>query len=289
MMMKRFFRGTILVALIAVVLCARPSHAFSDADEIALGKTLKRELSERFGPALSPASPLSRRVARIGARFARLSTRHLPYSYRVLDSSQLNAFAVPGGSIFITRRLAEFCRNDAELASVLGHETGHLELRHAASRIEGLQNAQKFGRALGEQFFGRQFARSNADFIQGAALITYALWSRGYSRAQESRADDWGVHRMAQLGYDPRAVLSLFARVNRGRGESVLGFLASHPPMQDREARLNAQITREKLLALAQRAGGPRLWDALKPVFKPALAIPTPTLAAPTLAATQNN
>lgn len=264
--------------------------AVTQAEEIKLGSEMAREAPAMFGGVMPASSPLSQRVARIGRRFAKLSTRKgIPFSYQVLDNKKiLNAFAVPGGHIFITRRLVEFARNDAELAAVLGHETGHIEHRDTAQRIEGMKRAQHNAAVLSQRLLGKVYAQNSSGFFQVTSTIGYALLSLSYGREQESQADEAGARWMARLGYDPHAIVTLFEHMEQANHATASrSFFATHPPAALREERLSDLIEREHLMDVAQAAGGPRLWDT--PPAKTAAKLPakpsTPAATAPPQAA----
>lgn len=250
-----------------------PAHALTQREEIELGERVARDVIKKQGPVLPANAPAARRVARIGARFARLSARRgIPFSYRVLDDDQvLNAFAAPGGPVFITRRLLEWTRNDAELAAILGHETAHIEHRHIGQRVEKQEAAQKKARKIGEKYFGARATRAHQRFLRGATNIAFSVWSVGYGRENELQADQTGTRWMSRLGYDPRAAVRNLVHLRGGKQTGTAErYFSTHPPTEEREGRLQTQIKRENLLQIAQENGGPNLSD-----------VPAPTAATP--------
>jgi predicted Zn-dependent protease len=108
----------------------------SEKEEIEAGRQVAVQARQEYGGSLPANNPMSIRVRALGQKFARLSTRkNIPYSYEVLNNDKvLNAFAAPGGPVFVTRKLVQTTSNDAELAYVLGHETGHIEKMHIVKR-----------------------------------------------------------------------------------------------------------------------------------------------------------
>ncbi len=232
----------------------------SEADEIKAGQQVAVQSQKEYGRALPPSDPMARRVAAIGRKFAALSTRrNIPFSYTVLQNDKvLNAFAAPGGPIFVTTLLVRTTSNDAELAYVLGHETGHIEMRHIAKSVE---KQQKIGLAAG--VLGAVLG-SRGGAVPGAMMnATYALWQSGYSRSQESQADAVGVRFMSRLGYDPRAAISMLHKLD-GAGQNPTGldkYLASHPAPAKRIVAVSKEIQDENLIEAARQNGGPRLSD----------------------------
>ena len=230
----------------------------SEKDEIRAGQQMKAQAEKQYGRALPTNDARQKRVTRIGMQFARLSTRkNIPYSYTVLQNNKvLNAFAGPGGPIFVTTKLLETTSNDAELAYVLGHETGHVQLRHIAKSVE---QQQKVGLGVGilGAILGGGGGRNNT--IGAIAGVGYTLWEKGYSRDDENQADAYGVESMAKLGYDPRAALSMLTKLGDGPDGTVDRALADHPTSKARRQKVSDLIAKDRLLDVAKRAGGPRL------------------------------
>ncbi len=250
------------VLALTVASWAPPAQAalfgVSEQEEIQAGQQSRAEAIKEYGQPLSSSDPRQIRVTRIGALFARQAQRKtIPYSYTVLQNDKvLNAFAAPGGPIFVTTKLISTAGNDAELAYVLGHETGHIENKHIVKSVE---KQQKVG--LGVGILGAILGGSRGGNIVGSiASVGYTLWSRGYSRDQESDADTYGVRAMSRLGFDPRAAVSMLGKLDSGGGGGLDKYLSTHPQPKDRQQRVSAQIQSENLVQVAQNAGGARLW-----------------------------
>lgn len=261
--MKTKSKWPFLALLLSLLPAFAPNTAhaalfgLSQQDEIAAGKEVTKQALKEYGGAMPANHPYSKRVRAIGAQLARLSTRKgIPYSYTVLnDTKVLNAFAAPGGPIFVTRKLVETASNDAELAYVLGHETGHIERKHIVKQVEQQQKAGLIVGILGA-LFGKG---GNSDAIGAIANVGWTALSRGYSRQDENEADAVGVRFMSQLGYDPRAALTMLSKLDTGGSGGVSKYLATHPAPKDRQTKVRAQIQNEKLVDVAKRHGGPRL------------------------------
>lgn len=252
-----FFGGALWLGL---ALTAPAAHAqfskISEQEEIQAGRQTAAQAQQQYGRALPASDPRQQRVSRIGALFAAQAERKgIPYSYTVLQNDTvLNAFAAPGGPVFVTTKLIATTSNDAELAYVLGHETGHIERKHI---VNAIAKQQKVGLAAG--LLGTILSRGRAGNLAAAATnVTYTLWQKGFSREQESDADTYGVRAMARLGFDPRAAVSMLGKL--GDGPEGLGkYLSDHPDSRKRQQDVSALIERERLQNLAQTAGGARL------------------------------
>lgn len=236
-----------------------PAHAqfgsISEQEEIRAGQQAAQQAIKEFGRPLPSNHPMSQRVRSIGARFARMSERRtIPYTYTVLQNDNvLNAFAAPGGPIFVTTKLLQTTANDAELAYVLGHETAHIDRKHI---VKSVAKQQKVGLAAG--ILGAILGRGKQGNIIGAAInITTNVWASGYSRDHESESDTVGVRWMSQVGYDPRFAVSMLGKLGSGGGGGISKYLSSHPAPKDRQNKVQQQIQKENLMDVARRAGGP--------------------------------
>lgn len=238
---------------------AAQAQGYTQREEIELGRRVSRDAEARFGGVMPARSRMARRVRRIGMAFGRLSSRRdIPYSYHVLnDRTILNAFAVPGGPVYITRKLVE-TTNDAELAYILGHETAHIDRRHTAQTMEKFKRVQNMTTAGGHYIA----SGSGRLMLQVASGVALAVWSIRYSRTLETEADLTGVRWMSRLGYDPRAAVQILQKVAVMRHTPKSDpYLSTHPAIPDREARILLLIRDEKLMEIARRNGGPRLQE----------------------------
>jgi len=175
----------------------------SEADEIALGRKESPNIIKQFGK-YSDAQ-LQTYVNEVGQRLARHSHRSdLKYHFTLLDSTEVNAFALPGGYIYITRGLLAYLNNEAELAAVLGHEIGHVTARHSVRQLSAAQ-AKELGYSITSLFVPelRNEGVKQLYDVMGTALI------RGYGREHELEADRLGAEYLARTGYDPEAMIGV--------------------------------------------------------------------------------
>jgi predicted Zn-dependent protease len=212
------------------------SEAEAVAAEQAVGRDLARAFLEQMEPDRDPAARehLEYLAARLTA--ARRDARH-GFRFLAVRSPEMNALALPGGYVFVTRRLIDLCSWDHdELAFVLGHEMGHVVKRHA---IERLMASTLFNGIVARLPVGGSVLRPHA-----AALLS-TLLNQGYSREQELEADAFGARSAAAAGFDPaggRRVLVCLAA--ESAAEPMLGgYFSSHPPLAERLRQLDTLTT----------------------------------------------
>ncbi|HEU4725884.1 MAG TPA: M48 family metalloprotease [Candidatus Eisenbacteria bacterium] len=187
-------------------------------------------------------------VDSIGQKLARVS--HLPnlkWHFRVLDSPVVNAFAIPGGYIYITRGIMAYVNSESQLAGILGHEIGHVTARHSAQQMTQQQLAG-IGLLAGAVFVDA-FRPYSGIAQQGLGILFLK-----YSRDHETQADELGIQYAMRAGYDPRTIPATYAtlkRISERSGSTLPNFLSTHPDPGDREVRTTQ-------LAQAAAGGAPR-------------------------------
>ncbi len=191
--------------------------------EIALGLGAAPRMADEFG-GLDPDENAQALVRKIGDRVvAKSIASTTPYKFQfhlLRDPQTVNAFALPGGPIFITRGLLTRLQNEAQLAGVLGHETGHVVARHSAEHMAKSQ--------LGQSIVGAIYVGSSDQYGRGQqaamlAAVANQMVQLKYGRQDELEADTLGVRVMSQAGYDPRAllgVMKILEEVSGGRRSS---------------------------------------------------------------------
>lgn len=218
----------------------------SESQEIQIGQQASQEAAQSIGLVEDPA--LQDYVQRIGAGLAARSERpNLPWSFRVVDDATPNAFALPGGYVFVTRGLLGVVNSEAELASVLGHEIGHVTARHSATQISRAQLAQ-IGLGVGSILFP-----GAAQQLGGLASGGLQLLFLSYGRDAERQADDLGFRYARSQGYDVREMADVFAalqRVGEAEGQSPLpSWLSTHPAPAERIRAVQARLDTASLPA----------------------------------------
>lgn len=212
--------------------------------EIAMGLQAAPEMADQFGGP-DPNQADQARVRSIGERIAASSdAKKSPYRYEyhlLADPETVNAFALPGGQIFITRGLYKRLSTDGQIAGVLGHETGHVVARHSAEQIAKQQLTQGLtGAAVIASYDPNNPSSRNSAAV--AALIG-GLIGMKFSRSDESESDKLGVRFVSQSGYDPRSmvtVMQVLQEASKGRGQPE--FLSTHPNPENRIQRIRAAI-----------------------------------------------
>ncbi|MBT8420454.1 MAG: M48 family metalloprotease [Gammaproteobacteria bacterium] len=175
----------------------------SESDEIRVGRTSHRQIIRKYGVYENPR--LQAYVRKIGQRVVSKSHRpELVYRFTILDSEDVNAFALPGGYIYITRGMLAYLNSEAELAAVLGHEAGHVTARHSVRQYTA-QQATSLGLTIGGILVPGLGTPGVSDLVNllGGALL------RGYGREHELEADRLGAEYLAKSGYDPEAMIGV--------------------------------------------------------------------------------
>lgn len=206
----------------------------SESQEIQMGQQADEDIVRSLG--LYGDDDLQHYVERIGKDLAAASERpELPWSFRVVDDPIVNAFALPGGFIYVTRGILAHLNNEAELAGVLGHEIGHVTARHSVERISKAQLAQ-IGLGVG-MVLSEDVARFGDLAQQGLGMLFLK-----FSRDDERQSDDLGLRYMQRAGYDPREMTGVFetlARVSQAQGVGrIPGWLSTHPAPENRVERI---------------------------------------------------
>lgn len=219
----------------------------SEDSEIGIGRTNHPKIIAQYGRYEDEA--LQRYVQSVGDALGKVSHRkELVYRFTVLDSPVINAFALPGGYIYITRGLMAYLNSEAELAAVLGHEIGHVTARHGV-RQQSASQAANIGYTIGSILLPelRGAGSQNLFNILGGALLS------GYGREHELESDGLGAEYLARSGYDPKAMLdvirvlknqsSFAATQAKQQGREPQGYhgvFASHP---DNDTRLQKVVS----------------------------------------------
>ena len=246
--------GIVLLALVACFIysCAvnpvtgkRELMLLSEQEEIQLGIQTDRDIIQTYG--LYPDTALENYISRLGKRMAAISHRpNLDYTFRLMDTPVINAFAVPGGFVYITRGILAYLNSEAELAGVMGHEIGHITARHSAKQYSKAQLAQ-IGLGIGTMV-SPGFSR-----FAGLAQTGLGILFLKFSRDNERQSDQLGVEYATRVGYDAREMANFFVTMQRMTAEqkegALPGWLSTHPNPAERVKTIHqlAEQWREKL------------------------------------------
>ena len=232
----------------------------SEAQELRIGRQVDAQVKQRY--ALYDARGMQAYVEGIGQRLAKASHRpDISYRFVLIDSADVNAFALPGGYVYISRGILPYLNSEAELAGVIGHEIGHVTARHSVQRLSAAQGAQ-IAVTVAQIFVPviRTQAGGLAVDVLGSALLS------GYGRDQELQADQLGATYLARTGYDPGAMRrslevlrdqELFdaevAKQENREPRRYHGLFASHP---ENDRRLQEIVQHAALLRTENAADG---------------------------------
>ena len=246
-----------------------PKNKYSVRDDIRLGRATALKVEQQF-PILQDEQ-LTRYIQTVGNRLvaslpAQFRQPEFDYRFKVVNASDINAFALPGGPMYVNRGMIEAARNEGEMAGVMAHEISHIALRHATAQATKQGSAGsvlgQLGLILGGAIVGGQTGAQ-------AGAMAASAWMTKYSREYETQADILGARILADAGYDPRDLANMFqtiAQRERSRGPE---WLSSHPDPGNRFQKINLEaaklnvsrnpykMTREFQLAQARVRGLP--------------------------------
>ena len=212
--------------------------------EVALGLQAAPEMVQQFG-GLDPDSKAQARVRRIGERLvSRTAVGQSPYTFEfhlLDDPKTINAFALPGGQVFLTEGLLRRLETDGQLAGVLGHEIGHVVGRHGAEHIAKQQLTEGLtGAAVLATYDPNNPSSRNSAAV--AAMIGQLVGMR-FGRQDELEADELGVRFASETGYDPRSMIGLMKILDQSsEGGRPPEFFSTHPNPENRIQRIQAAI-----------------------------------------------
>ena len=243
-MLRRDFRGTkkLFVWLMAMAIFVMPLPAFGQtqivapknkykpSDDVQVGRQAAAEV-ERQMPVLHDGM-IDNYVESVGRRLVNAIPQEFQhpefrYSFNVVNASDINAFALPGGPMYVNRGMIEAARTEGEMAGVMAHEISHVALRHATAQATETQKAQ-VGSILG-QIAGAVIGGGLGQAIGGASQVGFGAWALKYSRKYETQADLLGAQIMARAGYNPLDLAKMFRTIERQGGSNGPEWLSSHP------------------------------------------------------------
>lgn len=214
------------------------SNKFKPEEDVKLGRQAAQEAEQQF-PLLRDEEVRSY-VARVGDRLVAAippQFRHseFQYSFKVVNANDINAFALPGGPMYVNRGMIEAARNEGEMAGVMAHEISHVALRHGTAQAT---KAQKYGLLAG--IAGVAGTILGGPQLGQLAQAPFGVYFLKFSREYETEADILGAQMMARAGYDPHDLANMFRTIEQ-RGGGGGGFLSDHPSPSDRYARINRE------------------------------------------------
>jgi predicted Zn-dependent protease len=276
-------RGAVLAAL-AVMVFAAPAYAqlgglsgaikragqfrdlqITDAEERELGSLVSQKVRERYGVVQDAA--VHRYVTLVGEAVAQATGDDETWTFIVLDTDAVNAFAAPGGFVHITRGALALIQDEAELAGVLGHEIIHVTEKHT---IRAIQKNKSIQMGADEKLSG------NAALLNRLVENVYLdIVEKGFGRGEEMESDEKALEAANKIGYAPQGLGRFLTRLQERNKASKekRGLFASHPEMKERLTRLTRQITSDKLTASATVASRYAKTISYKPVALTEIAL----------------
>jgi beta-barrel assembly-enhancing protease len=238
MIIKHWFRRSAGMALVAGGAVVAGACGISTQQEVDMGQQYAAEINRQL-PIISDAT-VNRAINNIGRTIAQRGGRQIPYTFYVVNSDQINAFAVPGGHVYLNRGLIERTRNFSELAGVLAHEIAHVEHRHGVEQMERMQRAN-LGLTAAYILLGRQPSGAEEVLINVGGGVYFA----GHSRGAENEADASAVNLLVAAGISPVGLPSFFnvLLTEQQRAPSkVEQWFSTHPTTSDRIASTQALV-----------------------------------------------
>lgn len=223
--------------------------SISEDEEIKIGAQANEQVREEMG-IYTENKVLQRYVSDVGKKLAKKSSRAtLDFDFAIVDSPDINAFAIPGGYVYITRGLLARMSSEDELAAVLGHEIGHVAARHSVEQMAKAQKAQ-LGMLGLSVLSGGKYGQA----VTGLAGVAMNAAMSGYSRDDEREADELGVIYMRKAGYNPKGAIDLmesFKALEKREPSKIEAWFASHPQTSERIANIS-----QEMIDLTRKQGG---------------------------------
>ncbi len=236
-------------------------NLFTEEQDVEIGRQSAEEIEKQIPTLTVPVVDES--VALIGQRLqAVIQGPDFPYRFRIANVSDVNAFALPGGFMYINRGLIEMADNEAELAGVMAHEMAHVALRHGTNQASKAYLAQAGLGILGGLIGGGQ--GSTGQMIEAVGGFGLNAVFLKFSRSAEEQADIVGVQTLVKAGYDPRAMVSFFEKMRElsgGEPGKFEAFFSTHPAPSDRARRIEGEIAR---LAPVRPVGPAGSWSSVQ-------------------------
>ncbi len=240
-------RGSWVLLCICVSGCATYNTAtgrsemifISTSSEVSMGNKINHELMSKNKICIN--TPSSKRLERIGSRLARVSDRQdIAYHFYLIESPEINAFAVPGGHIYCYTGLFDRLTTDDQIAAVLGHEIGHLAAKHTVKKFQAALGYDVMRNVLLEVLSYKAPGIGNIASMGSDGLMHLAM--SGYGRQDEYEADRLGIKYLYLSGYDLNAMIELFHVLDPTDKNKVPLIFRTHPFVKDRIARVSNVI-----------------------------------------------
>jgi beta-barrel assembly-enhancing protease len=286
--MKRSAHGWSSAPLLAaILLCSSvllgqatkispPKNNYELADDVKLGQEAAGEVRKQL-PLLPEGSQVDAYVERVGATLSAAipdEFRHpeFRYDFSVVNASDINAFALPGGPMFVNRGMIEAANTEGEMAGVMAHEISHVALRHGTAQATKSQNPGIQLGALGGAILGAIIGGKAGGAIAQGTQLGFGAYLLKFSREYETQADILGAQIMARAGYDPMDLARMFETIQKQGGRGGPEFLSSHPNPDNRSARIAEE---SKKLTVSRRNNNSEEFNTVRSTLSRMPAAPT--------------
>lgn len=259
------FRKTALLPFIAFMLCTAivvaqtkitaPKNGYKPSDDVQLGREAAAQVAKELP--LMPENEIDSYVERVGAVLAgaippEFQHPEFQYTFSVVNASDINAFALPGGPMFVNRGMIEAARSEGEMAGVMAHEISHVALRHGTAQATKSQGAGVQLGAIGGAILGAIIGGNVGDIVAQGTQLGLGAYLLKYSREYETQADILGSQILARAGYDPLDLARMFETIEKEGGNRGPEWLSSHPNPGNRQERI-AQEARQLRISGSRR------------------------------------
>ncbi|MGH7477478.1 MAG: M48 family metallopeptidase [Longimicrobiales bacterium] len=258
--MNRIRRAGAALVLTAGVGVGAAACSMSTQQEVELGQQYAAEINRQL-PIVDDATT-NQYINALGSEIARYGQRNLRYTVFIVNTDAVNAFAVPGGYVYLNRGLIDETDNLAELAGVLAHEIAHVELRHGAEQMERAQRAN-----LGLNLAYILIGRNPSQLEQAAIQVGGSAWFASHSREAENEADNVAVDLLVASRIDPNGMVTFFMELLQERQRQPNRFeqwFSTHPLEEQRIAAVRARIQQYSAAQRANLTTNTRAYESFK-------------------------
>jgi len=261
------FTRTSLLPFIVIMLCTAmavgqgtkitpPKNGYKPSDDVQIGREAAAQVSKEL-PLLPENGEADTYVARVGAVLAaaippEFQHPEFRYTFSVVNASDINAFALPGGPMFVNRGMIDAARSEGEMAGVMAHEISHVALRHGTAQATKSEGAGVQLGAIGGAILGAILGGNVGDIVAQGTQLGLGAYLLKYSREYETQADVLGAQILARAGYDPMDLARMFETIEKEGGSRGPEWLSSHPNPGNRQERI-AQEARQLRISPARR------------------------------------
>ena len=253
-------RRTVAITGVAAMSVTAGSCGISRQQEVEIGASYSQQINQQL-PLVEDAQ-IHRYINVLGESIASAGAGQYEYTFYVVNSDVINAFALPGGWVYINRGVIERSDNLAELAGVLAHEIGHVEERHGAEQMERAQTAN-----LGINVAYILLGRAPGQLEQAGVQVAGSAVLAGYSRGAENEADEVAVDLLIQAGIDPNGLTTFFMELleeGSGNQSALAQWFSTHPLTEDRIAHVREIIQSKRIPASANLTVNTQSYEDMK-------------------------